>query len=469
MSFDFGYLVSANPAAGYASQYNASLLGQLKEKIDNLEQEASMDDFERGYQALLEGETKKAIRLWEKEAQSGVVQAHIALGDLYHHRLKNLQKATFHYQKAYESGETKAGALIFAAKLNLGGLDKNQLESATPDILEEPWFKYVKVAFLFKGSSYLELLSNDGLTKELFTDLNAAIQGGVLPAGTLFCRLYVVEHLISIYFKGEIEIDKDAEEYFRELALVCSDNGDTTAVEIYLFWLLFMGEYTEAKNFISSFDSQFQWPEEKDYDVVGLAKAFLFLPLQEKSTSKKLFGATKSLTSAFGSNILDSFSSDWEVFEVFKRQVQLLENQSERINEFFSTLEQFGVVEARRVYALDLVKNAFLDEAMGMFGSDDDGIFLHLYFFLSLSRLCIENWQIASDEKKADIRYTPFIPVLRDFIKAFFGESDDFAKKWNFRELTFDSQSTKNFNERWIPYLSDQFKDLESARKSSNV
>jgi len=371
MSFDFGYLVSANPAAGYASQYNASLLGQLKEKIDNLEQEASMDDFERGYQALLEGE--------------------------------NLQKATFHYQKAFESGETKAGALIYAAKLNLGELDKSQLESATPDILEEPWFKYVKVAFLFKGSSYLELLSRDSLPKELFTELNAAIQGGVLPAGTLFCRLYAVEHLISIYFKGEIEIDQDAEEYFRELALVCSDNGDTTAVEIYLFWLLFRGEYTEAKNFISSFDSQFQWPEEKDYDVFGFAKAFLFLPLQEKSTSKKLFGATKSLTSAFGSNILDSFSSDWEVFEVFKRQVQLLENQSERINEFFSTVEQFGVVEARRVCALNLVHNAFLDEAMGMFGSDDDGIFLHLYFFLSLSRLCIENWQIASDEKRAGL------------------------------------------------------------------
>lgn len=468
MSFDFGYLVSANPAAGYASQYNAFLLNQLQQKINKLEHEASLDDFERGYEALLEGDIKKAIRLWEKEAQSGVSEAHVALGDLYHHRLKNLQKAIFHYQKAYDAGETKAGALILATKLSLGNLNRADLESVAQDIKDEPWFKYIEASLALSESTYIDLLYSDEngeKSRRVTDDLMVAINGGVLPAGTFFSRLYAIYSCLSLYLRGEMGVSPQHNNYFLEVVQRCAENGDASAAEIYLLWLIFNGEYLEASKFIESFDSQFEWPIDRNYDTFGLCKGLLLLPTQEKSVTKKLFGATKNVSVAFGSSVFDSITSDWEKFESFKKQIELNETKSEDLVNFMAVVENFGVVEARRVLTLTFINRAFLaDGESGVFGDDEDGVFLHLFFFLALSQLSIEGWQLAAEKKKADPEYVPFIPVLKDFISAFFSRSDDFERKWNSKSVTFSSANTEKFNANVLPLLSQRFESLKSAR-----
>lgn len=475
MSFDFGYLVSTNPAAGYASQYNAVLLNQLQQKINQLQEDALMDDFERGYEALLEGDTKKAIRLWEKEAQLGVIEAHVALGDLYQHRMKNLQKATFHYQKAYESGETKAGALILAAKLSLGKIDKVDLEKAPQDVKEEPWFKYIKVSLALRESTWTDLIFNDEngeKTEEILEELMAAIDGGVLPAGTLFSRLYCIDVFFSLYVKGESGVSKEAENYFLEIVQSCAENGDPHAAEIYLLWLVVNENYIEAKNFIKRFDSQFEWPEERSYDVFGLCKGLLLLPIQEKSVTKMLFSLTKNVYSSFGSGALDSFTSDWEQWEQFRVSFEWLQLQSEEVHNLISIIEEFGIAESRRVLSLKLINRAFLlkeeEEEFGVFGTDDDGVLLHLYFYLSLARLCIEGWELSAEKKKADPQYVPFIPVLNDFVAEFFGQSGEFDTKWNSRKVAVDSIKADTFNQNILPELTQRFESLKRVRSKGS-
>lgn len=466
MSFDFGYLVSSNPAAGYVSQYNSILLNQLQQKIRQLEHEASMDDFEKGYEAVLEGDIKKAIRLWEKEAQTGVVEAHVALGDLYHYRLKNLQKATFHYQKAYKSGETKAGALILAAKLSLGKLNERDLEDTPQDIKDEPWFKYVKVSLSLKKTTYIDLLLDDEDSKksqEITSELVAAINGGVLPAGTLFSKLFSIYSYLSLYLNREPALTSDSGEYFLEVVQHCAENGDSYAAEIYLLWLLVNKKYPDAMNLIDTFDSQFEWPENRSYDVFGLCKGLLTLPNHDKSATKKLFGVTKSISSAFGSSVFDSFTSDWEKWERFKRRYEILQPKGEEVSKFLSTVEQYGVIEARRVLSLNLVYRAFEQES-GVFGDDSDSDLLHLYFFLALSQLCIAGWELAAEKKKADLQYVPFIPILKDFISAYLVGSDEFETKWNLKDFNLGNTKKHNFYETVLPQLIQKFEVLKSNR-----
>lgn len=469
MSFDFGYLVSVNPTAAYVDQYNAILLDQMQSKIDRLEEEASLDDFEKGYRALIEGDTKKAIRLWEKEAQLGVVEAQIALGDLYHHRLKNLQKAISHYEKAYQSGETKAGALIYAAKLNLGKLQKQDLEEATNDVKDEPWFKYVEAVLELRLTSYLELSidSNNDL-EELFEKLEDAIDGGVLPAGTLLAKLYATEFFFLMYLNGQSGDSDTTQEYFVDLARVCAENGEVDAAEIYLLWLLFRGELLEAKSFIATFESQFEWPSEKNYECFGLVKSILLLPIQEKSVAKKIFGTTKSLTSALGSGMLDTITSDWESFESYKNQLSFLEPNSEWAKTVVENANHFGVIEARRILALRFIELGFIDESKEcFFGPGDDNVFLHMYFAIVLSQICIEIWQLAIDKNKADPEYIQFLPVLRDFNDAFLGKGEEFESKWYERQVDWASKAAPVFNEKWMPFLSYQYGKLKSARNRS--
>lgn len=463
MSFDFGYLVSVNPAAGYANQYYASLINQMQSKIDSLEDEASMDDFEKGYHALLEGDTNKAIRLWEKEAQAGVTEAHVALGDLYHHRLKNLSKALTHYEKAYKLGETKAGALIYAAKLNLGKLEKKDLDSAQDDIKSEPWFKYVYAVLKLREIDFLG--AEEGSTTEIIEALDDAIDGGVLPASTLLCKLMTIETVLVLYSEAKTVITEDQIKYIIEQLDECISMGEASALEIYLLWLLWNFHLDGARNAIDNFLSQFEWPEDKSFNSIALCKAFLSLPSREKSVSKKLFGVTKSITSVLGSGALDQITTDWERFEDFKRQVNFLDNDRKYADLIFNTLNEFGPIEARRVLAMEFIKLAF-DESEDIFGGKtDEDFMLHVYMFLQLSRICITDWDNSAKDNKADPEYLDFLPIFISFTNAFFGSEEDFEENWYNKNVSFDSSFTREYNEFWLPLLSRNFETLNKIRK----
>ena len=467
MTFDFGYLVSVNPAAGYANQYNAILINEMQKKIKHLEKANSMDDYEKGYVALMEGDTKKAIRLWEKEAQLGVSEAQIALGDLYHHRLKDLDKAVKHYGLAYELGETKAGALVFAAKLSLGKLESKDLESASQDIRDEPWYKYVEVSLALKQSGYTSFILDDELIDKNLDKLLLAIKGGVLPAITLAITISTMGSFLNLYQNSQ-ELHQPLEE-LNEMLEIATENGEILAAELYILWLLSTGSYTNLINFARKFESQFELPDDKSREILGLTLAVLLLPLQEKSLAKKLFGGTKSVSVGLGSSLLDSFSSDWEIYEEFLKKLIHSPIKSEKLEVVLETIDRHGVVEARRYLALSFIEWAFSgDEVSGTFGSGEDYVFLDLYYFLSLSKLCIEGWKDAEEKSKADTEFTPFIPVLEDFVDAFFGSTEEFERRWNVGPVELDSSKAEYFISTWLPYFREKFGHLQLVRARTN-
>ncbi len=139
----YGYAVAINPAAGYAAQYQASLLKELEKKLGALQREAQKDDYERAHEALIKGDIEKAIRYLEKESHLGVSRAAKDLGDLYHFKLKDLPKALMFYKKANELGDIESGALVYVAKYHLDKLTKSELPAENDRLFENPWLKYV--------------------------------------------------------------------------------------------------------------------------------------------------------------------------------------------------------------------------------------------------------------------------------------------------------------------------------------
>jgi len=466
MSFDFDYLVSFNPSSVYAGQYSSTLLNEMQKKIDRMQAEASMDDFERGYRALLQGDTNKAIRLWEKEAQVGVIEAHLALGDLYLHKLENLQKSIFHFEKAYQSGETKAGALVLFAKLRLGRLNKDEIDSVSQDIKDEPWFKFVKASYMVMDNNYLDFFGDD--KGEEIRDLAIeAVEGGVLPAGTLISRFIWIEFLFGMYAFGRNILDAEDEKNSLNLVELCADKGEAAAAELLLFWKLFSRNTSEPIQVIGNFEQKFEWPEKKNYEVFGIAKAILLLPLREKSRSKKFLSATKMVTSALGSDALDSLSTDWERFETFKLSLQPRQKDSELIQYVMNTIDKFGVVEAKRVLALRFIELAF-DPDSSPFGVGFDNELLGMYYFLALSQICVEGWQTAADKNLADVEYLSCMPILRDFNAAYFpfGEEDSFHK-WEKGPLNLESKVAIDFYKNWMPILSEWHSQLVETREKA--
>jgi tetratricopeptide (TPR) repeat protein len=310
MSFDmyYGYALSVNPAQAYAATYLSMMQEQLSKQVKRIEIESQKDDYERGYDALLKGDIEKAIRCWEKESLQGVTQASKALGDLYHFRLKKLDKALHFYHKALDAGDYESGALAIAAKLHLGDLSENELQNVDPKVQIEPWFKYVQASLASTPIARLEDYSDEELDN-LLTGLHDAVDYGVPFAAHLMGDLLsYVEHERAI-------------EYW-ELA---ASMGIQVSVQRILVHLCQQGQVNEAAEFIIKWESQFEWDLETAYLFITPLRIYFYLPGEKRGSVKVLDGFIAGLSrinsvtdELFGStshNGLRPPINDWDLFQ----------------------------------------------------------------------------------------------------------------------------------------------------------
>ena len=331
MSFDmyYGYALSINPAQAYAATYASMMQEQLSKQIKRIEIESQKDDYERGYDALLKGDIEKAIRCWEKESLQGVSQASKALGDLYHFRLKKLDKAVHFYHKALDGGDYESGALAIAAKLHLGDLSENELQSVDPKVQIEPWFKYVEASLASTPIARLEDYSDEELDN-LLTGLHDAVDYGVPFAAHLMGDLLsYVEH-------------ERAVEYW-ELA---ASMGIQVSVQRVLVHLCNQGQISEAAEFIVNWERQFEWDLETDYLFVTPLRIYFFIPGEKRGSAKVLDGFMAGLSriNAVTEDLLGSAShagsrSPMNQWDLYQEEIRRKEHgQSE--NEFGWHLQQ---------------------------------------------------------------------------------------------------------------------------------
>jgi hypothetical protein len=310
MSFDmyYGYALSINPAQAYAATHASMMQEQLSKQIKRIEIESQKDDYERGYDALLKGDIEKAIRCWEKESLQGVTQASKALGDLYHFKLKKLDKALHFYEKALNSGDYESGALAIAAKLHLGEISESDLRNADAKIQSEPWFKYVKTSLALTPITRFEDYSDEELIK-LLEDLDEAVDYGVPFAA----------HLL-----GDLLNYADDERALSAWELAAS-MGIQVSVQRVLVHLCQQGQVDEAAEFIIKWESQFEWDLETAYLFITPLRIYFYLPGEKRGSVKVLDGFIAGLSrinsvtdELFGStshNGLRPPINDWDLFQ----------------------------------------------------------------------------------------------------------------------------------------------------------
>jgi hypothetical protein len=331
MSFDmyYGYALSINPAQAYAATHASMMQEQLSKQIKRIEIESQKDDYERGYDALLKGDIEKAIRCWEKESLQGVTQASKALGDLYHFRLKKLDKAVHFYHKALDAGDYESGALAIAAKLHLGDLSENDLQNVDPKVQTEPWFKYVEASLASTPMARLEDYSDDELDN-LLTGLHDAVDYGVPFAA------HLMGDLLS-YVENERAIE------YWELA---ASMGIQVSVQRVLVHLCNQGQIDKAAEFILNWEGQFEWDLETSYLFITPLRINLFIPDEKRGTVKVLNGLMAGLSriNAVTDDLFGSTShsglrpsiNDWDLYQEEIRRKE--HGQSE--NEFGWYLQQ---------------------------------------------------------------------------------------------------------------------------------
>jgi hypothetical protein len=310
MSFDmyYGYALSINPAQAYAATHASMMQEQLSKQIKRIEIESQKDDFERGYDALLKGDIEKAIRCWEKESLQGVTQASKALGDLYHFRLKKLDKAVHFYHKALDAGDHESGALAIAAKLHLGDLSEDELQNVDPKVQTEPWFKYVEAALASTPIARLEDYSDEELDN-LLGGLHDAVDYGVPFAAHLMGE-------ILSYVEDERAIE------YWELA---ASMGIQVSVQRIHLHLTNQGQIQEAAQFIVEWENQFQWDLETTYLYITPLRLYFYFPSEKRGSVKVLNGFMAGLSrinsvtdELFGStshNGLRPPINDWDLFQ----------------------------------------------------------------------------------------------------------------------------------------------------------
>ena len=331
MSFDmyYGYALSINPAQAYAATHASMMQEQLSKQIKRIEIESQKDDYERGYDALLKGDIEKAIRCWEKESLQGVTQASKALGDLYHFRLKKLDKAVHFYHKALDAGDYESGALAIAAKLHLGDLSENELQNVDPKVQTEPWFKYVEASLASTPIARLEDYSDEELDN-LLGGLHDAVDYGVPFAA------HLMGDLLS-YVENERAIE------YWELA---ASMGIQVSVQRVLVHLCNQGQIDKAAEFILNWEGQFEWDLETSYLFITPLRINLFIPDEKRGTVKVLNGLMAGLSriNAVTDDLFGSTShsglrpsiNDWDLYQEEIRRKE--HGQSE--NEFGWYLQQ---------------------------------------------------------------------------------------------------------------------------------
>jgi hypothetical protein len=287
----FGYAIAVNPAAAYQAQYQSMLMQNLQKEIGALKAESQKDDFQRGYEALIRGDTDKAIRFWEKEANLGVTQASKALGDLFHFKTKELTKAVVYYKKAAEFGDLEAAALILAAKYHLDKLELSELMAEPQSVQEQPWAKYVKASLISDTSEI------DG-DSEVWDLLGDAIEAGIVHAITKAANL-VLE-------LGDVE-------RAHEMLSLASDHGDNGALVGLVKLELSRDRVIEATEALIAWEAKYDWDNDIRYDVCSLLRFMHFIP---KATAGKAENASKLVNATYrfwgGSKLFDT---SWDLFE----------------------------------------------------------------------------------------------------------------------------------------------------------
>lgn len=287
----FGYAIAVNPAAAYQAEYQSMLMQNLKKEIGELKAEAFKDDYQRGYEALIRGETEKAIRFWEKESNLGVTQASKALGDLFHFKTKELSKAVVYYGKAAEMGDLEAAALILAAKYHLDKLELSDLLVQPNSVQEQPWAKYVKACLISETSE----IDEDSEIWDLFND---AIEVGIVQAvtrcGNLMSKLGLID---------------EAHEMFS----LASDNGDNSALIELIKIELSRGSLLEATEAIIAWEGKYEWDSNSRYDICSLLRFMHFIPKASAGKSESVSKFVNSASRFWSGNKI--FDTAWDVFE----------------------------------------------------------------------------------------------------------------------------------------------------------
>jgi len=287
----FGYAIAINPAAAYRAQYQAMLMQSLQKEIGQLKAESLKDDYQRGYEALIRGDTDKAIRLWEKESNLGVTQASKALGDIFHFKTKELPKALVYYGKAAEFGDLESAALMLAAKYHLDKLELTDLYAQPSSVQDQPWAKYVKASLIAETSEI------DG-DSEIWDLLGDAIEAGIVQALTV----------AGVVLQGMGEIQK-AQEMFRS----ASDHGDNFALIKLIQNELVQEGLLKATESIIAWEEKFEWDHKYSYSVCSILRFMYYIPKTSAGKSENVRQAMNVATQIWSG--YKKFDTPWDVFE----------------------------------------------------------------------------------------------------------------------------------------------------------
>lgn len=294
----YGYAVAINPAAGYAAQYQASLLKELEKKLGAMQREALKDDYERAHEALIKGDTEKAIRYLERESHLGVSKAAKDLGDLYHFKLKDLPKALMFYKKACELGDIESGALVYVAKYHLDKLTKNELPPENDSLFENPWLKYVLACI--ESDELLKLGSES--TQDWQRTLNRLeeISGEEIPhAQTRAGHIYKL-----------IGATKSAEDSFRAAA----GQGYCPAIGNLVNLKIENGAIEEAAEEIINWENKFAWDAEVNYDIMTFLRIFYLMPVNSSGKAEKTKQAINIANLLWSGN--RAFVTEWDAYAI---------------------------------------------------------------------------------------------------------------------------------------------------------
>jgi hypothetical protein len=287
----FGYAIAVNPAAAYQAQYQAMLMKNLQKEIGALKAESLKDDYQRGYEALIRGDTERAIRFWEKESNLGVTQASKALGDLFHFKTKELAKAINYYDKAAQMGDLESSALIIAAKYHLDSFELSELSELPIAVQEQPWVKYVKACLMTQTSEIDE-------DSEVWDLLGDAIEAGIVQAVTM--TGWVLKKL------GQLEKAK-------EMFLVASSHGDNPALIELVKIELNQNGLPEATEAVFEWEGKYEWDEAYSYDICSILRFIHKLPRESGRTRenvKQAINVASLLWSGY-----KKIDTAWDVFE----------------------------------------------------------------------------------------------------------------------------------------------------------
>jgi hypothetical protein len=300
----FGYAIAVNPAAAYQAQYQSMLMQNLQKEIGQLKAETLKDDYQRGYEALIRGDTEKAIRFWEKEANLGVTQASKALGDLFHFKTKELSKAVVYYGKAAEFGDLESAALILAAKYHLDKLELTDLYAQPSSVQDQPWAKYVQACLIAETSEIDE-------DSEIWDLLSDAIEAGIVQAitrcGVLMSNLGLVDEA-------------------REMFSLASDNGDNLALIELVKIELSRDRLLEATEAVIVWEAKYEWNNNFSYDICSLLRFMICLPRVSAGKSESV------------SKLVNSASRLWYGKKMFDTAWDLFEQEIVRPEHNFSTI-----------------------------------------------------------------------------------------------------------------------------------